>query len=123
MDWFSTIRARSGLAVNDALVYVTGGLAAARIESKISNIIPVDNENDQFTSSKIRWGWTGGAGAEFALAGGWSVNGEVLYMQFAKEQDTFRSPTQGVVSFEHYDSAWIGRVGVNYRWGAGGMVQ
>lgn len=122
MDWFSTIRARSGLAVNDVLVYVTGGFAAAKIESKITSIIPVDNQFDQFTSSNTRWGWTGGAGAEVALKGGWSVNGEVLYMQFSKEDETFRSPANGnaAVSFQSYDSAWVGRVGVNYRWGAGG---
>jgi outer membrane immunogenic protein len=119
MDWFGTVRARSGLAVNDALVYLTGGVALARIESQVSLIVPVFNLNEHLTSSNTRWGWTAGAGAEFALANGWSVNGEVLYMQFRKEADTFRFPT-GSTSFEHTDSAWIGRVGVNYRWGAGG---
>jgi opacity protein-like surface antigen len=119
MDWFGTVRARSGLAVNDALVYLTGGVALARIESQVSLIVPVFNLNEHLTSSNTRWGWTAGAGAEFALANGWSVNGEVLYMRFRKEADTFRFPT-GSTSFEHTDTAWVGRVGVNYRWGAGG---
>jgi opacity protein-like surface antigen len=118
MDWFSTVRARTGLVVDDALLYVTGGLAAARIESTITSV----PSKEQFSFGGTRWGWVGGAGAEFALAGNWSVNGELLYMQFAKDTDTFRSISQDQSrSFENYDSAWIGRVGVNYRFGDTGM--
>jgi hypothetical protein len=42
----------------------------------------------------------------------------VLYTQFAKETNALVAiGATRPVSFEHYDSAWIGRVGVNYRWG------
>ena len=103
--------------MNDVLVYVTGGLAFASTDSKVVNIVGPDNE--QFMSGHTRWGWAGGAGTEFALANNWSVNGEVLYMQFAKSTDTFISPAQNNVAFGFVrdDSAWVGRVGVNYRWG------
>lgn len=119
MDWFSTLRARSGLVVDDVLVYVTGGVAAARIESEIASTL----EKEQFSFSDTRWGWVGGAGAEFALARGWSVNSEVLYMQLARETDTLlpRGDTRAR-SFENYDSAWIARVGVNYRFGDTGAA-
>lgn len=123
MDWFSTVRVRSGLVVDDVLVYVTGGLAAARIESTVA-FAPKNVPNEQFSFSDMRWGWTGGAGAEFALAGNWSVNSEVLYMQFAEDTNTFlpKGSTR-FRSFENYDSAWIARVGVNYRFGdAGGKM-
>ncbi len=63
------------------LVYLTGGLAVTDIGTDLS-------QSQGFRQDKFggkRWGWTGGAGAEFALAGNWSVNGEVLYMQFAKD--------------------------------------
>ncbi|XIA63599.1 outer membrane protein [Bradyrhizobium sp. TZ2] len=117
LDWYGTARARAGLAVDDVLVYVTGGLAFARTDSKVVNI--ADTNNEQFKSQHMRWGWAGGAGTEVALANNWSVNGEVLYMQFAKSTDTFISPAQnnGAVGLVRDDSAWIGRVGVNYRWG------
>jgi opacity protein-like surface antigen len=109
MKWFSTLRSRAGLVMNDTLVYVTGGVALAGLGVDLSN----GEASATHSSSSTRWGWTGGAGAEVALAGNWSVNGEVLYMQFARETDTFRYGN--LRTLEYYDSAWIGRVGVNYR--------
>ena len=85
MDWFSTLRTRSGVVVNDTLVYVTGGLAAAKIENTYTSKHSLGHRSNENTFSKTRWGWTGGAGAEFALADGWSANAEVLYMQFRKK--------------------------------------
>ena len=111
MRWFSTLRARAGLAVNDTLFYVTGGVAAARIETTITDP-PVT-----FSDSKTRWGAVGGVGAEFALANNWSLNTEVLYMQFAKQSETFTTPGGTRFAFDLSDSAWVGRLGLNYRWG------
>lgn len=121
MDWFSTLRTRSGLVVDDTLVYVTGGLAAARIHTTYSEAI-TGAFNESFTFDKTRWGWTGGFGAEFALASGWSANAEVLYMQLRKDTVTLNSPpaNNGVSNFDQNDSAWVGRVGLNYRWGGAG---
>ncbi|XIA63600.1 outer membrane protein [Bradyrhizobium sp. TZ2] len=59
MDWFSTIRARAGLAVNDTLFYVTGGVAAAHVSSAVST------PREHFAFDTVRWGLVGGAGAEF----------------------------------------------------------
>ena len=83
LHWFSTIRARAGLAVNDTLFYVTGGVAAAKINSTITEGNLVNPQVATF--DKTRWGFVGGAGAEFALWNNWSVNTEVLYMQFEKQ--------------------------------------
>ena len=70
---------------------------------------------------KTRWGWTGGVGAELLLAEGWSANAEVLYMQFRKETVTLApSVVATPTNFENYNSAWVGRVGLNYRWGGVG---
>jgi outer membrane immunogenic protein len=110
MDWFGTVRGRAGIAMDSALVYVTGGLAVADIGTDLS-------QSQGFRRNNFdgrRWGWTGGAGAEFALSGNWSVNSEVLYMQFAKDTESIFIPNR-LRTFESYDSAWIGRVGVNYR--------
>ena len=95
MDWFSTIRGRAGLAVDDTLIYVTGGLAAARINSHLRQSWFRHRVNEQFNFSDTRWGLAAGVGAEFALWSGWSVNTDLLYMQFKKEIDTFRSPAPG----------------------------
>ena len=58
-----------------------------------TSLLSTAPSTNSFTSSSTRFGWTGGAGVEYALANGWSVNGELLYMQFKKESDTFASPT------------------------------
>lgn len=97
MDWFSTICARSGLVVDDVLVYVTGGLAGAKLRSTVVDVNL--GNNDRVSFSDIRIGLTGGVGAEFALTGGWGVNTELLYMQFRRSENTFidlfgRKPAQ-----------------------------
>jgi opacity protein-like surface antigen len=111
MDWFATLRGRAGLAVNDSLVYVTGGVAAAKIATTISD------PPDTFDTSKTRWGLVGGVGAEFALWNNWSVNTEILYLQFAKQSETFADTGGTLFAFDLHDSAWVSRVGLNYRWG------
>ena len=108
--------------VNDTLVYVTGGLAAAKIETDIHQQCILNRwpRWNKTASATRAWGWTGGAGAEYALAGGWSVNGEVLYMAVqARDTDTFRSPSIkcATSASRANNSAWVTRVGMNYRWG------
>jgi outer membrane immunogenic protein len=120
MNWFSTFRTRAGVASNDMLVYVTGGLAVAKIENTyFSDQTAIGGGIASFAQDKTRLGWTGGLGAEFAVAPGWSVNAEALYMQFQKETVSLPSPVVAGSwnNFENYDSAWVGRVGLNYRWG------
>jgi opacity protein-like surface antigen len=127
MNWFGTLRTRGGVAFNDVLVYGTGGLAVAGIDTTVSStFVGFPAFSEQFSSSKTRWGWTGGMGAEFAFANNWSVTGEVLYMQFKEEHDTFRSrPTNQnrFVSFDSNDSAWVGKVGVNYRFNSAALLR
>ncbi len=127
MGWFGTLRTRGGVAFNDVLVYGTGGLAVAGIETTISSqLTGLPQFSEQFSSDKTRWGWTGGFGAEFAFANNWSVTGEVLYMQFKQEHDTFRSSPliqNRNVSFDSSDSAWVGRVGLNYRFNSAALLR
>lgn len=115
MNWFSTLRARAGVTVNGTLLYVTGGVAAAKIKTTIT-------DTDSFVFDKTRWGGVGGVGAEFALGDNWSLNSEVLYMQFAKQNATFTDTGGTPFSFDLNDSAWVGRFGLNYRWGAAGAT-
>ncbi len=112
MDWFSTLRARAGVASGDTLFYVTGGVAAARTNLTITDIEPGVNQRNEFTNTRL--GLVGGVGAEFMLGGNWSLSAEALYMQFRKANNTFRW-TNDDYTFVSNDSAFVGRVGVNYR--------
>lgn len=109
--WFTTIRARAGLTVCDALVYVTGGAVVARFETKW-------NENpNTFHHRNTRWGWTGGVGAEFILGCGFSLGAEFLFAHFDEHNKTFRSIAGTNFTFGHSDSFYVGRVLLNYRFG------
>ena len=54
----------------------------------------------------------------------WSLKSEFLYLGFEKDEQTFINPTAAIgvqnrpYRFEHYDSMWVSRVGINYRWGS-----
>lgn len=106
--WFTTIRARAGLAVNDALVYITGGAVVTRIDNSWANAAGSFSVND------TRWGWVVGTGAEFKLDCDWSIGAEVLYLSYGSDRN---SGTIGGVLFnvDHSDEAVVGRLTLNYR--------
>jgi outer membrane immunogenic protein len=122
LRWFGTTRVRTGVVVDNLMLYVTGGLAYANFKRDLRFTECCDNsEGETFSSSRTRFGWTAGAGTEWAINHNWSLKSEFLYMQFEKDEKSFTSTffEEGKVSrFKHDDSAWIGRIGLNYRFGA-----
>jgi outer membrane immunogenic protein len=101
-----TLRARVGYTVDRALIYGTGGLAVANIETKAVNS-GVTQKNDT-----TRAGYAVGAGVEYAVANNISVKGEYLYEGFGRQSTTFAAP----VSTVRQDlSDHVVRVGVNYK--------
>jgi outer membrane immunogenic protein len=118
LNWFGTVRGRAGIAVDDVLVYATGGFAYANIDSTYT--LRITGVNERFSFSNTRGGLVAGVGAEAIVWGNWSVNSELLYMQFQKNNVSFFSPNAGGVErFENNDSAWVSRVGLNYRFNGG----
>jgi len=130
--WYGTVRTKAGVVVSDLMLYVTGGLAYARQDWAVTTSAPFGaggaRVNDFFTDSATRWGWTVGVGAEWALWNNWSIKSEVLYAQLQRREDTFASPIQAAIAvnptrrFEFDDSFWVGRIGVNWRFGGGPIV-
>ena len=122
---FGTVRARSGVIVDNLLLYVTGGLAYANTERSVALTFPTAPQFNQgpFSDEKTRWGWTAGFGTEWSFAPNWSLKSEVLYARFETEENTFTcrllcNPDR-TFRFEHESSAWVTRIGVNYRFGGG----
>ncbi len=87
IQWVSTLRGRAGWAVDRWLLYVTGGLAWQNLQSEGSVSIPGAGQWEVFSTSTPRTGYVVGGGAEAALAGGWSVGIEYLFI------DTGTHPT------------------------------
>jgi outer membrane immunogenic protein len=114
---FGTARTRTGIVVDDVMIYLTGGLAWANVENTYTRFFGAPTELNTFSST--RWGWTAGAGSEWKLAGNWSLKSEVLYIQLKQQQDTFFSPFSGTnFRFTNNDSIVTARWGLNYIFGA-----
>jgi outer membrane immunogenic protein len=118
VDWLATFRGRMGLAVDDTLVYITGGLALAELKSSNSFqggffTIP------SFGLNTVKAGWVAGAGVEHKLNQNWSVFGEFLYYDLGRASASGTGST--VVgenlsySTEFTHEIFQGKVGVNYR--------
>jgi outer membrane immunogenic protein len=89
IDWYGTIRARLGFLPFDRLqLYGTGGLAYGKVEmSKLDSDIFSGGFANRFwlgNSSEIKWGWTAGAGAEYALTPQIVVRAEYLYVDLGQ---------------------------------------
>lgn len=71
-----SIRGQVGLSRGEWLFYGTGGLAVADVNAY--------DLHDPQSGSKIRSGWTIGAGVEWKISRPWSVKLEYLYGDFGK---------------------------------------
>jgi outer membrane immunogenic protein len=119
LDALGTIRGRLGYAFDRLLVYGTGGLAIGRVRSAFFQNFFTAGVTDIGSASETRFGWTVGAGLEYAFSPNWSAKAEYLYVDLGSF--SYNSPasddprylwTTTVTTREH-----IGRVGINYRFG------
>jgi outer membrane immunogenic protein len=105
VDALGTVRGRFGFAVDQLLLYGTGGYAWA--DTKLS----ATTLGITISDSKVLNGWTAGAGAEWMFAPHWSLKGEYLYRSFGNE--TFFAGTVSAVNPGTLN-IHSGQVGVNY---------
>ena len=119
VNWFGTLRTRSGVVVDNMLLYATGGLAYADI--KHSWRLTDGNAGgltERFSASDVKWGWTAGVGTEWAWSDRITLKSEVLYVKFDDETTTVFSPAAATnVHFDHQDAMWVGRIGLNIKLG------
>jgi outer membrane immunogenic protein len=125
-DWLITFRPRIGIASNNWLFYVTGGLAVANVKSNFSFTDTFAAATESGSVSQTKAGWSAGGGVEYALMNGWSVKAEYLHVDLGSENVTsanlraftpsFAFPTN---TFTHSADlhADIVRAGLNYKFG------
>lgn len=100
VDYFGTVRARLGWAIDRVLIYGTGGFAYGQGNLDFFGL----------SSSATQTGWTLGAGAEFALDRNWSARAEYLYVDLGSATfPTLVGPVSTGID------ANILRAGVNFR--------
>jgi len=117
IDWLSTLRARLGYApAGDWLIYGTGGPALGHIKSKATLESPFIGYPG--SESGTRWGWTAGAGAEWAMSRAASFKFEYLHYDLGSASDRGNPVPSGPPFQTKY--VWdakgnILRAGVNFR--------
>jgi outer membrane immunogenic protein len=127
-QWLATSRARIGWTWDRAWIYVTGGWASARVQSNVTTTpgvfgAPVAGAaafaipGGTFSDVHVLYGWTVGAGFEYAFWNRWSVKGEYLYVRLENlGLQFFGTPLfpqfeRGALNVDEH----IFRVGLNYR--------
>ncbi len=112
-DFQGSARARAGLTVDKALIYVTGGVAFSHGRSGfLSEEIGYNAIQDEWQA-----GFVGGVGAEYMLNCHWSARMEALYSHYPTDSTTVSND-----SYYHFDiqnSIWSVRIGINYLFGGG----
>ena len=105
-SWLATARLRLGYAFDRWMPYITGGGAYGKIEATNSNL-------GFGSASSNKFGWTAGAGLEYAFLGNWSGKLEYLYVNLGSFDCGVACglPVPDNVNF----SANIFRAGLNYK--------
>jgi outer membrane immunogenic protein len=116
-NWLGTIRGRIGLAIDRALIYVTGGVAAADLRySAIDVTAAAPGLATINARSSQDWGWALGGGLEYAVTNNITVKGEYLYTRFRGRTAAAIASTALPFSFRFGDTnLHIVRVGLNYK--------
>lgn len=126
LDWFGTLRGKLGYAVNDWLLYGTGGLAYGRTRASIGFACTPGGTgctdiNMTGTAAETRLGWSAGAGVSKAF-GNWNVGLEYLHVDLGRSSVTALDQVGGVPSTTITQSQRFtvdtARLTLNYKFGS-----
>jgi outer membrane immunogenic protein len=120
VDALGTARLRLGYTFDRAMLYVTGGLAYAKVRDSFQQGGYGFGYSWSNGSGKWKAGWTLGAGLEYALNNTWSIKAEGLYYDLGKSSGISSVTTGGSTynwGFTSRNTGVLARVGLNYRFG------
>lgn len=116
ISYLATFVGRVGRIFNDSLVYINTGPSLLNIVSQLNGntgalSLGEDTRNDNL------WGWSGGAGIEYAFNKHWTSNIEYNYVGVAKQHINFTSVDVITTSsaIKRSQSLNVFKLGVNYR--------
>jgi outer membrane immunogenic protein len=112
VDRFGTITGRIGGAFDRTLLYLKAGGAWARETQTLAFIAA--GFQDQATVSKSKWGWTSGAGVEYAVTRSWSAKLEYDFLLFGTEPFSF-ALASSTVNTDIKPRIHTVKLGFNYR--------
>jgi outer membrane immunogenic protein len=87
-DWLFTLRPRLGWALDNWLIYGTGGLAVSELKPSWTFFESEFNSSASSSFNNTKVGWTVGAGVETLLPGKWILGAEYLFVRFDSASQT-----------------------------------
>ena len=116
IDWLASFRGRMGLAVDNTLVYLTGGVALGEVKSYTQRCDANAGCLNYGALSETKVGWVAGGGVEHKFNRNWAFKGEALYYDLGRSSAT-GTPCAGCqVGTDFTHEVIVGRVGLVYRW-------
>jgi outer membrane immunogenic protein len=123
LDFLGTLRGRVGGAINNVMIYGTGGYAYGRVRSSLNLEAPTGPAFFAGSATEWRSGWAAGAGAEYGL-GSWSLGVEYLHYDLGRSSLTALAVAPGPaypgasLTADQRVAGDIVRATVSYRLGA-----
>jgi outer membrane immunogenic protein len=115
IEWLATFRGRAGLAVNDTLVYMTGGLAVGGVKNTFAPNGDLASSTGAVKSeSKTKVGWVVGGGIEHMWTRNLTVGLEALFVDLG-HSTAVTTPVDSEKTTKFSNQAVIGRLKVNYK--------
>lgn len=119
VDFQGSFRARAGIAVDNALIYATGGVAVSHGGSRFNE---VDGEDlptgERATQDDWQAGFVGGVGVEYKFNCHWSGRMEALYSHYPESTNVIE-PQETDFRMSFQNDVYSVRFGINYLFGGG----
>jgi outer membrane immunogenic protein len=119
MNLYVTLRGRLGIAINQWMIYATGGYIGADTSVSIigacSSNLACGAPSVYGSSSSFRNGWTVGGGLETPMAPNWSLKVEYLYFDLGSTSVT--TYVGGTNTWNLDTTGSMVRAGLNFRFG------
>lgn len=115
---FGTLRGRIGYDFNNVLLYGTGGMAWANVDT--NSTITTGPLAGNFAAEALELqGWTAGAGIEWLFLPNWTVKAEYLFIRFQHVDETYNYALVGpgvpfTANITTNSNINTFRIGVNY---------
>jgi outer membrane immunogenic protein len=112
IDWQGSLRGRLGFAFDRALIYATGGVAFADFSSNGGTFAGPFGTYFAGNDDGVEWGWTLGAGVEYAFTNNLTAKVEGLYVNLDTKNDAF-----GYYGDRNNAEFGVVRAGLNFKFG------
>lgn len=113
INWIGTVRGRAGVALDRFLVYATGGVAFADVDTTVDINTPFGDYSK--TDSNTHVGWTAGAGVEAFITPNLTAKVEYLYVDLGEEENVLAEFGRAAITTDTDLTAHMVRGGINYK--------